>query len=438
MSEPIDETRRKLLKIGVLSSLLAAISPIVGADELSDLVYGHDGNNIIAVRLWPSSVYTRLTIESSSQINANFLINDNSSITLTLNKIQSNSILNTLPTKVIKSDPIIQSIRLKELNNGNTQILITLKQSIKIKTSNILPVNLGSVNYQYRYVFDMFPMANNLSEVSNSSGDDLIALLQLNSYVDSKEVTKSPDLALNKEVVKPFYINSQGKKNKTIIMLDPGHGGEDPGAVGLTGTQEKNVVLSIAKILYDMINQTETLQAELTRSQDIFIPLGSRVAIARKAHADLFMSIHADAFTNRQAHGSSVFMLSSGGASSSFARWLAKTQNNSDLIGGLSFKVKDNSVNRVLLDMIQGKTLEQSASLGKIILSNMARINGLHSGYVEKASFAVLKAPDIPSILVETAFISNPHEEDLLKQSSFHESVARALFNGIGKFTHQS
>ena len=236
---------------------------------------------------------------------------------------------------------------------------------------------------------------------------------------------------IRQPVLKPFL--SPGSK-KVLVMLDPGHGGEDPGAIGHGGLREKDVVLDIGKKLQLAINQTEYMEARLTRNQDVFIPLATRVAIARAARADLFVSIHADAFTTPVARGSSVFILSDRGASSSFARWLARTQNQADLVGGMSFHTKDKSISRVLLDMTQTWTLSSSGKLGRILLGQMSGINKLHSKTVERAAFAVLKAPDIPSVLVETAFISNPGEEALLKQDDFRQKIAGGLALGIGNF----
>ena len=255
---------------------------------------------------------------------------------------------------------------------------------------------------------------------------DILALLQLQNNGTEDAHVIVPNSIIPK-------VSKLAANKKLVVMLDPGHGGEDPGAIGPTGIREKDVVLDIGKKLFDIINSSDSMEAKLTRSQDVFIPLGTRVAIARAAKADVFISIHADAFTTPQAKGASVFILSDSGASSSFAKWLAKTQNDSDLIGGVSFKSKDRITSSVLLDMTQTMTNKKSTQLALNLLPNLGKIGRLHNKQVEKAGFAVLKAPDIPSVLVETAFISNPDEENQLKNPDFRQQVAQMIFDGINK-----
>jgi N-acetylmuramoyl-L-alanine amidase len=223
-----------------------------------------------------------------------------------------------------------------------------------------------------------------------------------------------------------------------IIAIDAGHGGEDPGAHGHHGTLEKNVTLAIARKLRVLVNDTEGMHAVMTRDGDYFIPLGMRVEKARKAHADLFVSIHADAYVNRRASGSSVFALSEHGATSAAARWLAKNENEADLVGGVNIAVKDPYLARTLLDLSQTATISDSLKLAKQVLHQLGDINNLHRGRVEQAGFAVLKAPDIPSILVETAFISNPAEERKLRSNRYQEKVAHAILNGIKRYIAQN
>ncbi|HLX53277.1 MAG TPA: N-acetylmuramoyl-L-alanine amidase, partial [Aquella sp.] len=386
------------------------------------------------------------------------LVVDISGITL-------NAVLNNLNSKVLDVDPIIKDIQVSQLDSDTVRIIVFLKQHARVQTQAIAPVKLGSVNYKYRYVLDMYPGDD--STADNGLNDDLLAFLELNSdgnnsvHGDELESllnhatfgvaqpgivaapAKTP--AANKVTItqpaistivknEPVLQRSSGSGRKIIVMIDPGHGGEDPGAVGPSGLREKDVVLDIGKKLQQAINQTEYMQARLTRNQDIFIPLATRVAIARAAKADLFVSIHADAFTTPLARGSSVFVLSGRGASSSFASWMAKMQNQADLIGGMSFNTKDKSVKRILMDMAQSWTMKSSDKLGRILLGQMANINSLHSKNVEHAGFAVLKAPDIPSVLVETAFISNPGEEALLKKPEFRSQIANKLALGISNF----
>jgi N-acetylmuramoyl-L-alanine amidase len=218
------------------------------------------------------------------------------------------------------------------------------------------------------------------------------------------------------------------------IALDPGHGGEDPGATGTTGVHEKDIVLSVAKRLKAKLEELPNTRVMLTRDADFFVPLGQRVEKARKVQADLFVSIHADAFVEPTARGSSVFVLSEKGASSSAARWLAADQNKADLIGGVNLGTHDKQLASVLFDLSTTAQINDSMKLGKAVLTEIGGINRLHRGVVEQAGFAVLKAPDIPSILVETAFISNPDEEARLKDDAYQNQLADAITKGIKRY----
>ncbi|MEK7694873.1 MAG: N-acetylmuramoyl-L-alanine amidase, partial [Pseudomonadota bacterium] len=215
------------------------------------------------------------------------------------------------------------------------------------------------------------------------------------------------------------------------VAIDPGHGGEDPGAIGAAGSREKDVVLQIATRLRAKIDAQPNMRAMMTRDSDFFVPLNVRVQKARRVQADLFVSIHADAFLSPEARGASVFALSERGASSSAARWLANKENNADLIGGANMGNKDAQVARVLLDLSTTAQINDSMQVGRSVLQEIGGINKLHKGSVEQAGFAVLKAPDIPSILIETAFISNPEEERKLNDDSHQEQLANAILRGI-------
>ena len=226
-----------------------------------------------------------------------------------------------------------------------------------------------------------------------------------------------------------------GSDRLIVIALDPGHGGEDPGAIGPAGTREKNVVLKLALRLRERINASSIkgnpLQAYLTRDGDFFVPLQQRVAKARRVQADLFISLHADAFFTPRPQGASVFALSQGGASSTAARWMADRENKADLIGGLNVGARDLQVRHALLDMSTTAQIKDSLRLGGTMLGEIGRIGKLHKPQVEQAAFAVLKAPDIPSVLVEAAFISNPDEEARLNTDEYQEQLADALMRGI-------
>ncbi|MBP9742814.1 MAG: N-acetylmuramoyl-L-alanine amidase [Burkholderiales bacterium] len=437
MSAEINEIRRGIIKVGSVLLLSALISPLIKADELTELVKDGSDNNIIAVRIWPSSVYTRLTIEADAAVEATSTIKDNS-LVIDILHVELNQVLKTLPAKVLAEDPIIKNVVITQLDPQTVRITVALKEKINQQTKTIAPVELGSVSYKYRYVIDMYPE----SSADNSGlNDDLLALLQLNSNTDLEPKLSQVKNISSKLIASSSEFNGLTKYNrpnassKILVMIDPGHGGEDPGAIGPTGVKEKNIVLDIGKKLYDIIYQTDYMRASLTRSEDIFIPLGTRVALARRMKADIFISIHADAFTIPSARGASVFMLSDKGASSSFAKWLAKTQNDADLIGGMSYNSQDRITTSVLLDMTQTWTNRNSAKLGGILLSNLGQIGKLHSQHIEKAAFAVLKAPDIPSVLIETAFISNRDEEMLLNKPDFRQKMAQMIFNGLDNFS---
>lgn len=219
-----------------------------------------------------------------------------------------------------------------------------------------------------------------------------------------------------------------------IVAIDPGHGGEDPGAIGPTGLKEKDVVLQVALQLRDRLNAKPGMRAMLTRDADFFVPLHDRVNKARRVQADLFVSIHADAFFTPEARGASVFALSQGGASSAAARWMAQKENAADVVGGVNVATKDATVLKALLDMSTTAQIKDSLRVGNEVLSRIGQVGKLHKRQVEQAGFAVLKAPDIPSILVETAFISNPEEEDKLRDADYQQRLVQALFSGIERY----
>lgn len=444
MSYEIDQQRRNLIKFGMFSGLTLLISSKKSAaDNLIDQFANDSTNQIISVRIWPSDVYTRLTIEAEQGIKAKFfnLANPNRFVIDILNSTL-NTVLKNLSNNEFSNDPIISGIKVGQFNPTTVRIVIYAKQPVSAQTQTVDPVNLGSVNYKYRYVFDMYP-ANAVTNHDESVplNDQLLAFLQLNADQDKPGVESSAKSTIAKRAqdypeisAPPANPQVEPQKGKLLVMIDPGHGGEDPGAIGAQGTKEKHIVLDIGKRLRDLINASSNMQAQMTRTQDIFIPLGTRVAIARKVKADIFVSVHADAFTSPAARGSSVFVLSDSGASSAFAKYMAVSQNNSDLIGGMSFQTRDSAVSRILLDMTQSFTMRKSTKLGQSILAQLKQINKLHNQDIERAGFAVLKAPDIPSILVESAFVSNPIEENLLRTEEFRQKVAQQVFDGLQNY----
>ena len=318
-----------------------------------------------------------------------------------------------------------------------------LKDEIKPQVFTLAPVG----EYKYRFVIDLYPAA---------PPDPIAALIQKGEW--NKESPATPPLAQAPAAppkpdpaplaeIKPQPEDKTERNPKVVpdeprmqltrmitIALDPGHGGEDPGATGARGNREKDVVLSIAKRLKRKIEQYPNMRVMLTRDADFFVPLGQRVVKARKVQADLFVSIHADAFVQPTARGSSVFALSEKGASSTAARWLANKENSADLIGGVNIKTHDRQLASVLLDLSTTAQINDSLRVGNAVLKEIGGINKLHKGAVEQAGFAVLKAPDIPSILIETAFISNPEEEAKLTDERYQEQMADAILTGIRNY----
>ena len=280
---------------------------------------------------------------------------------------------------------------------------------------------------------------------SGQHGDFLRIVLDLKKHAQAKSFLLAPNKHYGHRLVVDI---SDGKERQVaiqqevpasgyrdvVVAIDAGHGGEDPGAIGPWGTHEKKVVLQIAKKLAHFINRERGMQAVLTRHADYYLPLRRRVELARKHKADLFISIHADAFTNSRVHGSSVYVLSRRGASSEHARWLAERENASDLIGGVSLDDKDGLLASVLLDLSQTASLEASIDAAERVLEGLKKVGKLHKPGVESAAFAVLKSPDIPSLLVETAFISNPQEEKKLLSAAHQQELARALAVSIKRY----
>ena len=331
-----------------------------------------------------------------------------------------------------------------------------LKEEINPQVFTLKPVG----EYKYRLVFDLYP---------TNPVDPIAALIEKGQWLQEQPLAKSdpkasppiaqapalptpptpsqlpsqaqtmPQPKLNPNPEAPLPGSSDLKNAPQLmrmitIALDPGHGGEDPGAVGRGGSYEKDVVLSIAKRLKAKIESQPNMRVFLTRDADFFVPLNVRVEKARKVQADLFMSIHADAFIETSARGSSVFALSDKGASSTAARWLANKENSADLIGGVNIKNHDKQLASVLLDLSTTAQISDSLKLGSAILGEIGGINRLHKGSVEQAGFAVLKAPDIPSVLIETAFISNPEEEAKLTDENYQNQMADAILKGINRY----
>jgi N-acetylmuramoyl-L-alanine amidase len=369
---------------------------------------------LLGVRVWPAADYTRITIEHDQPLNfSHLMLKDPDRVVLDLEGVEFNSVLQSLPGKILENDPQIKLIRAGRFKQGVVRLVIELKGEVKPQLFSLKPIG----EYGHRLVLDLYPA---------EPPDPLVALFEKHGKGD-------PFAQPERKHQQPLDI-----ARLVTVVIDPGHGGEDPGAVGRGGSLEKNVTLEIARRLKAKIDGTPNMRALLTRDGDYFIPLQQRVAKARRVKADLFVSVHADAFVKPTARGSSVFVLSENGASSSAARWLANKENAADLIGGVNLGVKDPHLARTLLDLSQTATINDSLKLGKAVLGEIGGINTLHKGHVEQAGFAVLKAPDIPSILVETAFISNPEEEKRLTDDGYQDQMAEALLTGMKRYFAQN
>lgn len=396
---------------------------------------------VSAARVWPAEDYTRITLETSKPLSHTMvMLKDPERLVLDLENVELGAVLKGLGEKINPNDPYIRQVRVGNFKPGTVRIVVDLKAEIKPQVFTLPPAG----EYRDRLVLDIYP-----------AQDPLMAMLEQRDKPDSAQAplpslqvapespaiaNVSPDVvpespAANKPsaIVAPPSIKKPNARMITIA-IDAGHGGEDPGAKGAKGSYEKNVTLAIAQKLKAAIDAEPNLRGVLTRDGDYFIPLHGRVVKARKMQADLFVSIHADAALSAQAKGSSVFALSETGATSAMARLLAQRENESDVIGGVSLGVKDPNLARTLLDLSQTATINDSLKLGKLVLDHMGTINTLHKRHVEQAGFAVLKSPDIPSILVETAFITNPEEERRLNDGAHQDKLVNSILSGIKKY----
>ena len=457
-----NKTRHRLSRRSALQ--LGSVVLMLGVQHIAR------GATIVAVRVWPSKDYTRLTIESDGEIKARqFFIPEPPRLAVDIEGIDLIPALRELVAKVKSDDPNISGIRVGQNAPGVVRLVIDLKRPMLPQVFTLPPV----AAYQYRLVFDLYPakaadplealiaerladkpqgasLAENPVATSGSTAADPLGDLiarqtgkpaSSGAAIPGKTADAPPlpgtfpDKDRSTELAGVGKNKTEGKTDRLVIVaLDPGHGGEDPGAVGPGGTREKDVVLQIALRLRDRINQQPNMRAFLTRDADFFVPLGTRVQKARRVQADLFISIHADAFFTARPQGASVFALSDKGASSSSARWMADKENSADLVGGINVKAKDAQVQKALLDMSTTAQINDSLKLGSAMLGEIGSVGKLHKPRVEQAGFAVLKAPDIPSVLVETAFISNPDEEARLRSDDYQIQLADALMRGITRY----
>jgi N-acetylmuramoyl-L-alanine amidase len=412
----------------------------------SELVQANNGAKLLGVRIWPSEDYTRITLESDKALPIyHQLLTGPDRLVVDIDGLELNPTLKDLVAKVKPNDPYVAQIRVGQFQPTVVRLVFDLKEAVKPQLFTLEPI----AEYQYRLIFDLYP---------TNPPDPLMQLVKDSARKEkllAEERGKSPKPASSEEDPIAAFAKKDmppGKKGASssgpqsemtigtqripfkrliTVALDPGHGGEDPGAIGSRGSYEKNIVLSIAKRLKNKIDQEDSMRPFLTRDGDYFVPLHRRVYKARQVEADLFISIHADAFIQPHAKGASIFALSQQGATSTAARWMANKENASDLIGGINIKTKDKQVAHLLLDMSTTAQINDSLQVGNSVLRNIGNFAPLHKNRVEQAGFAVLKAPDIPSILIETAFISNPQEEKKLNDEIYQEQIAQAILAGI-------
>lgn len=428
---------RRRLMLGASSTLLLSLAPWQIAK----------GARMVDVRMWPAEEYTRVTLEYDTPLNFKYFFVRSSTplrLVVDIKGLELTAQLQKQIAAVKPDDPYIAAMRIGQYQPDTVRLVMDLKTDVKPEVFQLQPF----ANYKYRLVFDIYPV-NPTDEISkllagreegSESDDDqddpLGSLLAgLGKEPNIPDAPETPTIAQTKPSTKPKVAPKKPKKSKhrLIVVVDPGHGGEDPGAIGRGRNREKTVVLQIGRRLAALINADPNMKAIMTRNSDHFVSLGGRVAIARRAKAHLLVSIHADAWIKPSARGSSVFCLSERGATSAAARWLAKNQNESDLIGGVNIASVDRQVASVLVDMTASWTINYSLGLGASVLNEMKSVNRLHKHHVEQAGFAVLKGQGIPSILVETAFISNPTEERLLINGRHQQKIAQAIYNGIKK-----
>ena len=389
------------------------------AGALTPTVAQSDGQ-ITAARTWPAQDYTRITLESQEPLKYSVLnLKDPERLVLDLEDIEVTATLTGLAEKIGADDPYVKSMRIGRFKPGVIRVVFDLKSEIKPQVFTLAPV----ADYGHRLVLDLYPLEPPdpllvfLDKLQAPREDAVDPAAGAGSKAPARSAPKRPDVA-----------------RLIIVALDPGHGGEDPGALGRRGTHEKSVTLAIAQKLKARIDKEPNMRAVLTRDGEYYLPLHMRVEKAQRVRADLFVSIHADAFIRPHARGASVFALSEKGATSAAASWLANRENAADLIGGVNLQGKDRYLKMTLADLSLTAQINDSLKAGRAVLAELGGVNDLHKADVEQAGFAVLKAPDIPSILVETAFISNPDEEKRLKSAAYQNKVADAIFVGIKRY----
>ncbi|MEZ5729650.1 MAG: N-acetylmuramoyl-L-alanine amidase [Burkholderiaceae bacterium] len=442
---PEHDRRRAFLRAGLSFPMLAA--PIAGAQAALRPKQAPKGKaRVVAARVWPAPDYTRVTLEMDRPLKFRHrLLKSPTRLAVDIEGIDLDDELPSLLNKVRADDPYIGALRVGQFQPGTVRLVFDLKTEVAPQLFTLSPV----ASYLHRLVIDLHPSVPHdplvaLIDRADGGADPIAELIEQRDSSRQADIpSPGPATALRRESRQADP--APGRKRRLrpepqriarllTIAIDPGHGGEDPGAIGRRGTREKDVVLAIAQELQALIRAEPGMRAFMTRQGDYFVPLSTRVRKARRVRADLFVSIHADAFVDRSARGASVFVLSERGATSTAARWLARRENRADRIGGVNLRHRTRAAARVLLDMSTKSQIAHSRRLGGSVLDELRDVAELHKPHVERASFAVLKAPDIPSILVETAFISNPLEERRLGDPRYQRSVARAIFRGLRSY----
>ena len=451
----------------------AAALPLLGSQLLAA---ASAPSKVSAARVWPADEYTRVTFEAPAGFKyQHFFVKDPERLVLDIENVELGDALKSLAAKVGADDPYIKSVRVGINRPNVVRVVLDLRTEVLPQVFAVPPVG----EFGHRLMLDIYPAkpidsmlallnedtamfaaSDRDSSKANApipSGDkppgtakappqpsgDKPAVAGPPSKDASKDAIKGPSKGLGKDAARdaakdtlkapeaPAIIAGRKPPRPFTVVVDPGHGGEDPGAVGKAGTREKDIVLTISRLLKDKLDHDARFRIALTRDADYFVPLHHRVQRARRMRADLFISVHADAFIHPQANGSSVFALSERGATSTAAKWIANKENDADLIGGINLSTRDSSLARILLDLSTTAQINDSLKLGRYVLSELGEVNRLHKPQVEQAGFAVLKAPDIPSILIETAFISNPEEERKLRDASYQAKMADAIADGV-------
>ena len=386
-----------------------------------------EAGRIASARMWPAQEYTRVILESSAPIAHQLLVLKNPErLVLDLPGTELTSEIAQLPSRVQPTDPYIAGIRVGKKTPTVVRVVLDLKAEVKADAFALQPF----AEYGHRLVLDIYPL---------TPVDPLMALLEGERAKDAAAPVHPPEgAASSRDRPQDARGSANARPRRITIAIDPGHGGEDPGAIGRRGTFEKNVALAIGRKLKTLVDAEPNMRAMLTRDDDYFVPLADRVQKARRVQADLFISIHADAYREPNARGSSVFALSESGATSAAAKWLAQKENSADLIGGVDLDRRDPVLARMLLDLSQTAQISDSLKVGRQVLEGIGTHNALHKSTVEQAGFAVLKAPDIPSILVETAFISNPDEELKLRSEHHQQKFAGSIRDGVARYFAQN